>query len=335
MSRTNESVPETGISRVHRLETPVEWPPGHAAAYLLGDEEPICVDAGMVGDEARAALFADLRDGGYEPADVEHLLLTHVHIDHVGGVRPLLETASPTVYAPAIARERLSRDLETVRSETRRNLTEAGLYGSGLERAVDGVLEIHEGIRAAFPLEDVDVWIDTDEPVSIAGRKFDPIYTPGHHVTHHCYGTDIDGARVLFAGDMVVEPFRAAAIHVNLTDGVRDGIDAYRDALERLDGRAFDRVYPGHGPVHDAYDETVAFALEDLADRLAECRDRVASVCAEEGSASAFDLAVDRTDHPRRQVMELREILAALGTLERRGQVRSRLEDGVRLYEPT
>lgn len=334
MSRTNESAPGTRASRVHRLETPVEWPPEHAAAYLLADEEPICVDAGMVGDEARDALFGDLEDGGHQPGDVEHLLLTHVHIDHVGGVRPLLEAASPTVYAPAIARDRLERDLETVEAETRRNLAETGLYGTGLERAVDGVLEIHEGIRAAFPLEAVDVWIEDGQPFEVAGREFEPIHTPGHHVTHHCYGTRIDGERVVFAGDMVVEPFRAAAIHVNFTDGVREGIDAYLEALDRLASRSYDRVYPGHGPVHDAYSETIDRAIRDIEDRLEECHDRLGSVCDDDGSASAFDVAVARSDHPRQQVMELREILAALGTLERRGQVRSRLEDGVRLYEP-
>ncbi|QSW99282.2 MBL fold metallo-hydrolase [Haloterrigena alkaliphila] len=335
MSRTNRSPPEGDQSQVHRLECSVEWPPDHTAAYLLPDEEPILVDAGMAGERARTELIDGLEAIGYEPGDVDHLLLTHAHIDHIGQVRTILEAGDPTVYAPARLRELFRRDLETVEAATRANLRETGFDSDRLEVAADELLEIHRGIREAVPFEAVDVWIDADEPVEIGSREFDSIYTPGHHVTHHCYGTELGGERVVFAGDMAIEPFRAAAIHVNFDDGVREGIDAYLEALDRLADYSFDRVYPGHGPVHDRYRETIERSRADLEDRLDRCVERLADRCAGgEESVTAIALVRDRSDDVRTRVMMLRETVAALGTLERRGRVESRLDDGVRYYEP-
>lgn len=334
MSETNRSAATGDRSRVHRLEFSVDWPPGHAAAYLLADDEPILVDAGMAGDEGRAELVAGLEAVGTEPAAVDHLLLTHAHIDHVGQVPTLLEAGDPTVYAPRRVREQFERDLETVAAATEANLREAGVDPDRLDAAVDEVLEIHRGVRRSLPLEAVDVWID-DGPVTVGDREFDPIYTPGHQITHYCYGTTLGDDRVVFSGDMAIEPFRAAAIHANFDDGLREGIDAYVDALERLREYSFDRVYPGHGPIHEAYAATIERAQSDLEDRLDDCVARLAALCDRRDRAiPALEIARDRTDDVRRRVLALREIVAALATLERRGRVDSWLEDGVRYYEP-
>lgn len=329
MSRTNR--PDAGgQTRVRRLEFGVDWPPGHAAAYLLADDEPILVDAGMVGREGRRELIDGLEDVGYAPADVEHLLLTHSHTDHVGQVRTVLEAGDVTIHAPARIRDRFERDLETVEAATRANLAEAGVAPDYLEAAVARLVEAHESNREGMPLEAVDVWID-DDPIRVGGREFDPIYTPGHHVAHHCYGTALGDERVVFAGDMAIQPFRAAAIHVNFDDGVREGIDAYFDALERMATYSFDRVYPGHGPVHDEYAGTIERALADLEDRIEACHD---SLDRRDEPCSATRIGDDLTDSVGERARIMPEIVAALGTLEREGRVRSWLEDAVRYYEP-
>ncbi|WP_436344261.1 MBL fold metallo-hydrolase [Natronorubrum sp. FCH18a] len=330
MSRTNRPGADGPRSRVHRLEFTVDWPPGHTAAYLLPGAEPILVDAGMTGERGRNELIDGLEAHGYVPEDIEHLLLTHSHTDHVGQVRTLLEAGDPTVHAPAGVRERFERGLETVEGATRRNLTEAGVGERYLESAVDRLLDAHRSHRDALPLEAVDVWFDGDDPVRVGDREFDPVYTPGHHVAHHCYGTTLGDERVVFAGDMAIEPFRAAAIHVNFDDGVRDGIAAYLDALERMQRYAFDRVYPGHGPVHERYDEVVERSIADLEDRIDQCVDALED---RSKPATVTRIADAQTDSFSERARVMPELVGALECLEREGEVRSWLEDGVRYYE--
>ncbi|THE64365.1 MBL fold metallo-hydrolase [Salinadaptatus halalkaliphilus] len=312
----------------------MEWPPNHTVAYLVDGDEPLLVDAGMYGNRGQEELLAGLEACGYRPADIEHLLVTHTHVDHVGQVRTVLEAGDPTVYAPTRVRKCFDRELGAVATEIERNLAEAGLESEALETAVDRFCEIKGDMRTALPLECVDVWIDAGERVDIAGREFEPIYAPGHHVTHCCYGTTLGEDDVVFAGDMAIEPFRAAAIHSNFDDHVSDGIDAYFDALDRLEAYSFDRVYPGHGPVHERYAEAITDAQTDLEARLKTCVDNLEACTADGDAATAMELDAERVDERPDQVQQLREIVAILATLERRGRVRSSLEDGVRFYEP-
>ena len=330
MSGPNRPDAADDQSRAHRLEFTVDWPPGHAAAYLLAGDEPILIDAGMAGEQGQAELIDGLDSHGYVPENIDHLLLTHSHTDHVGQIEALLEAGDPTVHAPTRIRERFARDIETIEAATRRNLAETGVDPTDIESAVDRLLEAHESNRDALALEAVDVWFDGDEPIRVGNQEFDPIYTPGHHVTHHCYGTTLGDERVVFAGDMAVEPFRAAAIHVNFDDGVRDCVLAFIDALERLQRYDFDRVYPGHGPVHERYHETVERSIADLEDRIDGCAD---ALTGRDGTTTATELADELTDSFGERARVLPEVVGALECLEREGAVRSRLEDGVRYYE--
>jgi glyoxylase-like metal-dependent hydrolase (beta-lactamase superfamily II) len=62
---------------------------GGTAVYLFDDDEPALVDAGTAA--SADTIVAGLRQHGVDPADLEHLLLSHVHIDHSGAAADLVE----------------------------------------------------------------------------------------------------------------------------------------------------------------------------------------------------------------------------------------------------
>ncbi|WP_254764538.1 MBL fold metallo-hydrolase [Natrinema marinum] len=330
MSRTNRSAAAGDGSQppIHRLECSVDWPPGHAASYLLPGDERVLVDAGAIGDEAERELRNDLAAVDCEPSDIDHLLVTHAHSDHVGQVRTIREAGDVTVYAPELIKQRWDRSLEAVRDATRANLREAGVAPDRLEPSVDRLVEAHRSVREALPLEAVDVWIERGDRLAIGDFEIEPIYAPGHHVTHFCYGTTVADERVLLSGDVAIDPFRAAAIHVNFDDGVTESIDAFRDALERLQEYSFDRVYPGHGPVHDRFDAAVERSLADLEERI-----RRSFEALEPTGSTPVDVADAETDDPYERARVLPEIVGSLAHLEKRGRDRSDLVDDVRVYE--
>lgn len=59
------------------------------AAYLVDADEPILVDARMYSEDGLEEFRRGLDELGYEPADIEHILLTHSHTDHVGQIQVL------------------------------------------------------------------------------------------------------------------------------------------------------------------------------------------------------------------------------------------------------
>ncbi|OLZ39170.1 hydroxyacylglutathione hydrolase [Natrinema saccharevitans] len=327
MSGTNRTDETDRDARVHRLEFTVEWPPGHAAAYVIPGDEPILIDAGTPGERGAEELRAELDDHGYAPSDIDHVVLTHGHTDHVGQTPTLLEAGSPTVYAPTQLRDRYERDMETVAERTRTNLLEAGLEPEYLDSASDRLLSAHRTVREALPADAVDVWID-DDPFTVGTREIDPIYSPGHHISHSCFGTTLDGDRVVFSGDMAMEPFRAPSLLVNFDDGVEDSVRTFYATLERLKTYQFERVFPGHGPVHDRYEKCLDRSIADLESKLEQCLDRI-----ESGRVTAFQIAAERAGTKRGISRILAETVGLVEYLEDGGAVRSVLDDGVRFYE--
>lgn len=312
---------------IHRVECSVEWPPGEAVAYLIEGESLLLVDAGMPGDEPEAEFREGLAAAGYEPADVDVLLVTHPHRDHTGQV-PTVVAANPDVElcAPAGVRDRLARDPDALEAAVERHAREAGCTPEEIEYLTTHAVENLQRARRLLPPERVDRWLDPGAE-RIAGIDFEVVHTPGHQAEHYCYRTDVEGESVLFSGDMAMEPFRPVAIHAGRDVGIEDAVPAFQRALERLDAMDVDRVYPGHGAVHTAFEATVERDGESLDRLLDSVRDLLA-----EGHDTARAIADVRTGDRAMRYM-LPEVISALRYLTERGEVAYEEREGVRRYE--
>ncbi|WP_049925532.1 MBL fold metallo-hydrolase [Halopiger goleimassiliensis] len=310
---------------VHRLEFDVPWPPKHVAAYLIDGPEPILIDAGGHESTTETTMADALESVGFAPADVEHVLVTHVHSDHIGQVDALRE-AGATIYAPGPAIERLETDLETMREGAREMARVAGYPDGRIEEIVDAE---SDSIRRDRRLLDPDETraIDPDSPITVGGRRFRPIETPGHEMHHLCFETAVDDERLLFAGDALAKTFRVGAFHAGINRGAFEAVDATFEALDRLADIDAVRGYPGHGPVFDEPQAVVDRTRQWLEDLLEETADALEAV----EPATPLSVAEERVGEVEYYAPVL-DSLGALGTLERRGIVAYDVEDGVRYY---
>ena len=310
---------------VHRIEFDVAWPPGHVASFLVECDEPTLVDAGMPGDGGETRLREELSAAGYDLADIEHLVLTHPHVDHIGHVNTVIKAADPTLYVPVGVRERFAREPDDLGSAVRRTARTAGLTGEDRDDAVDMAVESLERNRSLLSVEAVDVWIEGGATYDVGGTAVEAVHTPGHQADHCCLAVEFGDERALVAGDMAIEPFRPVVLHTGLDRGVGDAIDAFDDALDRLAALDPDRVYPGHGPVHTEFDRVIERdrrSLDRLLDRTVARLDDDHRTAAAIASARAVD---DST-------YVLPEVVAALRHLDAHGRVEAERVDGVAHY---
>lgn len=321
---------ESRTAAVRRVEFAVDWPPGHVACYLIDADSLLLVDAGTPdGLTPGTVEHETLQDGiaraGYELADVDHLLLTHPHVDHVGQVPTVLEAADPTLHAPAGLRERFARDAEAMAKRVRANASVVGIEGKQLELAVESAVESLERDRSLCSPDAVDEWVEPGE-LTVGPLEGRAIHTPGHQADHLAYEFAVDGDQLLFSGDLAIEPFRAVLLHDGLDDGYPDAVPGYEAALDRLAARDPDRVFPGHGPIHDRLDETIARDRESLARRL----DRAAELVAGGTGTVAGVAAALSGDRDPRYV--LAETMSLLAHLVDEGRIESHAVDGVRRF---
>lgn len=153
-----------------------------ATAVAQGPEGVALVDPGPA--TCLAVLERELGRGGIGMADVRHILLTHIHLDHAGATGSLVrryphvqvlvhERGAPHLVDP-------SRLLE---SATR-------LYGDRMDRLWGEVLPV--------PADRI-VALAGGEQIRAGGRSFEVAYTPGHASHHVSYFDAASG--VAFVGD--------------------------------------------------------------------------------------------------------------------------------------
>ena len=325
MDDPTEQRTKAATSQVSRLDFDIEWPPKHAAAYLVEEPAPILIDTGDPEGRAEATISEGLAAKGYDVDDVEAVVVTHPHSDHIGQV-PLLREAGATVYAPRPVLEQLERDEDDLADGIREIGRSAGYYGEAIEREVERAQSsLRRNRRLLAPDEAVP--FEFGEPFSVAGREFEAVHTPGHQIHHASLATDLNGERALFSGDVLIEPFRPGAINVGIDYGAYDAVDDFHRSMDRLEGRDVDRVYPGHGPVFTDYEGVIASTRSALESLTADTLEAVTAV----GPATPLEITRNRTGEVRHPA-QLLDTLGALGTLEGRDRVQYEERDGVRHY---
>lgn len=89
---------------VVRIALPTPWPIGPVNVYLLRGEPLTLVDAGPRSPEALKALEEGLAAAGVAMSDIELVVLTHQHHDHVGNAAEVVRRSGARVaaFAPLV-----------------------------------------------------------------------------------------------------------------------------------------------------------------------------------------------------------------------------------------
>lgn len=197
------------------------------------------VDAGY---PAYAPLVEEsVRRIGGRPEDVAGILVTHGHVDHIGGLAHFHERYGTPVLAhptevPHVRRDRLEQATPV---QVARNAHRRGVLAWSLRITRAGALG-----DVAFP--DVRA-LTPGEPLDLPGRPVG-VPTPGHTSGHTAYF--VPAAGVVATGDGLCTGHPTSAVEGPqlLARMFQHGDDV--SGLSPLEGLDADTVLPGHGPVH-------------------------------------------------------------------------------------
>lgn len=166
------------------IDTQFQGEPGIIASYLLNGPHGVAlVDVGSAA--SLDALLAGIRATGHDPADVEHILITHVHLDHAGATGALLpHTPRARVYVHEIGAPHLINSEKLLASAAR-------IYGDQMEQLWGTILPVPEERVTA---------IGDDFELQVGARTFKALYTPGHAIHHVAYYDAANAA--IFTGDV-------------------------------------------------------------------------------------------------------------------------------------
>jgi glyoxylase-like metal-dependent hydrolase (beta-lactamase superfamily II) len=241
----NVAITDLG-GEVFAIDTQMSGYTGITSAYLIRSPRPCLVETGSA---TSAAVVRDaLGSLGVGPAELATVVVTHIHLDHAGGVG---DVAAMFPRADVVVHERGARHLvdpSKLMASARR------VFGAMIDE-VFGPLQPTDAarVRAVSETGAVDLG---------GGRRLDGFHAPGH-AQHHIGLVDS------MSGDLYVGD--AAGVYVPETADIRPAspppdfdLDVALDSLRRFRERQPTRLMFSHfGPV-ESVEDTLARAEEEL-----------------------------------------------------------------------
>jgi glyoxylase-like metal-dependent hydrolase (beta-lactamase superfamily II) len=220
---------------------------GSVNAWLLRGDPLTLVDTGPREERALAALEAGLRRNGTRIEDIELVLATHHHLDHIGLAATIKRRSGAVLAAldrAAAYAERYHAEVEHDRRFARVLMAHHGVPDAVIadnEAFWSYVRDRSEDVRADVRLADGD-------RIRAGGRTLRVVWRPGHSTTDTLYVDDRE--HVALTGDHLLATI-SSNTEIHATDRAVDGRARsrarYLDGLRRTARMPLARLLTGHG----------------------------------------------------------------------------------------
>jgi glyoxylase-like metal-dependent hydrolase (beta-lactamase superfamily II) len=244
----------TAAGAVHALPVPTPFAVGRVNCYLVDDDPLTLVDAGPNSATSLTALEAALGEHGRRVEDIERIVITHQHIDHIGLVAILADRSGAEVCALDALAPWLARYCEVMEADDA--FAEAIMLRHGIpEDVVFALRAVTRSFRAWGASCTVGAPLADGALLGFAGRAWRVHHRPGHSPSDTVFHDEASGE--LIGGDHLIKHISSNPLISRPLDGGEPGerpkaLVAYLASLRATREMEVSVVRPGHGePIDD------------------------------------------------------------------------------------
>jgi glyoxylase-like metal-dependent hydrolase (beta-lactamase superfamily II) len=200
--------------RVYAVGGPGLSSPDDCCVYLVdAGMELVLIDSGAGSSVNR--IEKNVMSSGFEPADIRHIVATHCHIDHIGGLAGFVDKYGSTVIAHELDRAGIEGENS--------DLTAASMYG------------------VEYSPVNVDILLREElTSLKLGDVEFNFLHTPGHTPGSISAYIDTGDGRILFGQD----------IHGPFSPLWGSDLAEWRASMEKLLSLGADVLCEGHAGVY-------------------------------------------------------------------------------------
>jgi glyoxylase-like metal-dependent hydrolase (beta-lactamase superfamily II) len=236
--------------RVMRIPTPFQV--GRVNTYLLDDQPLTLVDSGPNSGKALDELERQLASLGHRIEEIELVIITHQHIDHLGLVdivakRSGAEVAAIDAVVPFV--ENYGGDAERDDAEAAALMRRHGIS----EEVVTALRQVSGSFRAWGAKATVTRPLHDGETLELRDRRLEVQHRPGHSPSDTLFWDE--ERRILIAADHLIKNISSNPLISRPLDGSAERTQAlvtYLQSLKRTRELPAEIVLSGHGePITD------------------------------------------------------------------------------------
>jgi len=304
---------------IHRLRIPTPFAVGRVNCYLIEDRPLTLVDTGPNSGKSLDELERQLSGLGHSLEQIELVILTHQHIDHLGLVEVIAGRSGADVAAIDVVAPFVENFGEDIEADDR---FAAGLMLShGIpEDVVIALRSVSRSFRAWGARAKVTRPLRDGEELAMQERTLEVQHRPGHSPSDTLFW---DSEReILIAADHLIAHISSNPLISRPLDGSTDrpkALMTYMQSMRRTRELPARIVLPGHG-------EPITDHRSLIDERLELHRRRAEKILhlIEERPRTAYEIAQELWGNVAvtQAFLTLSEVIGHVDVLEAEGQVR-------------
>lgn len=258
-----------------RIELPTIYGMKTVNAYLFLDPIPTLIDCGEKSDPSWQALQDQLKEHGLQIKDIQRIIITHAHVDHIGMAGKIAAHSDAEVwvneycYPWAVQKEQMWDRRVQLMSKL---LPPAASFRDMILAFMKEVSKHWDNI----PKERIKVFPMNGQLV-MGGQVWEILYVPGHANTQTCFYQAAN--KWLISADMILKITPTAVMDASIEDptkrdrGLKDLLASYKK-IQALD---IEKVFPGHYEPFEDVQATIRFQVNRIHSRIEESFDLIKS----------------------------------------------------------
>jgi glyoxylase-like metal-dependent hydrolase (beta-lactamase superfamily II) len=335
-----ERGPEAALAKavdagIHTLRIPTPFAVGRVNTYLIEDEPLTLVDSGPNSGTSLDELQHQLANIGRSIDDIELIVLTHQHIDHLGLIDIIANHSGAQVAAIDKVVEFVRHFSEDAGKDD--EFAASVMLRNGIPKEVVQALRtVSAAFRSWGASVEVTRPLADGELIELRDRTLQTLHRPGHSPSDTVFWDE--QRRILIAGDHLIKHISSNAL-ISRPLEARDGevtarpkaLVTYLNSLRKTRELPAEIVLSGHGePITNH-----AALIDERLDFHAKRAEKIYGLIAEQ-PRSGYELARDLFGNVAvtQAYLTLSEVLGHVDLLLENGQVKEREVDGVLRFEP-
>jgi glyoxylase-like metal-dependent hydrolase (beta-lactamase superfamily II) len=323
---------QAALAGIHTLQIPTPFAVGRVNCYLIEDSPLTLVDTGPNSGKALDELGSQLGKRGHSIDDLELVIVTHQHIDHLGLVEIVVEHSGAEVAALGVAAERLANFDEDAEREDQ-FAVELMLRNGIPEEVTVALRSVSRSFRGWGSQVTVTRPLDDGERMSFGDRSLEVLHRPGHSPSDTLFWDE--RRRILIGADHLLPHISSNPLASRPLDGSPERTRALVDyiaSMRKTREMPAEIVLPGHG---EPITEHVALIDERLA-KHERRKEKIFDLIAEQ-PRTGYELAQTIWGNVAvtQAFLTLSEVIGHADLLVDEGRVREAEDGSVIRYETT
>jgi glyoxylase-like metal-dependent hydrolase (beta-lactamase superfamily II) len=246
-----ERAAEAGI---HTLRIPTPFAVGRVNTYLIEDDPLTLVDSGPNSGKSLDELEHQLAERGHSIDDIELIVLTHQHIDHIG----LVEIIVGHSGADVAAIDKMVHFIEHFSEDAGKDdefASQIMLHNGIPEDVVQALRSVSAAFRSWGASAKITRPLRDGARLELRERTLEVMHRPGHSPSDTVFWDE--QRRILFAADHLIKhissnPLISRPLTKSAGQGRPKALVTYLESLRKTRELPAEIVLPGHGdPITD------------------------------------------------------------------------------------